>query len=1395
MRAPRFLKSAALWAILTCAFTSLLAPAAHAANIVINNINAAGVGFNDATPRAPVGGNPGTTLGAQRLYIFNYAASIWGSILPDNVTITIDARFLAQTCTATSATLGSTSSNTSHRDFAGAPVAGHWYKQSLANKLFGSDLSASNDMTITFNLNIDSGCFGPGQVWYYGTDGNEGTNIELLPVVLHEIGHGLGFATLTSGSTGNYASSFPDIYDKFLLDKTTNTHWDSNTAAQRQASAIALDKLVWDGANAVSYATKYLTVGQPEVLANSPGAIAGSLYTAQDATFGAAITTSGFTGNVVLLVDNNGGGVGSTNPNDGCDPITNGAQLAGNIALIDRGVCTFAVKCKAAQDAGATGVIIVNNVAAGLPGMGGTDPTITIPCVGISQADGNAIKAQLANGVNVTIRRSPTVHAGADAANRPKMYTPNPFASGSSVSHWDISLTPNALMEPAINVDLHDSVDMTSSLLRDIGWFTTGGNIVGSQSTSTVICPTNPCVSLPVNIERTDTTPLLGYSVTFKLSSNLSLCAGTSSITEGTYLSSVGGTTFQVVNNGGGSYTVDGVLLNNCGATASSGNLFNVGVTSSAAGGMGQLTVTSVLLRDCNNAALPVSPGNIGGVPIDNQAPVVTVTAPNGGEQWTIGSTHNITWTATDNVAVANVDIAYSTDGGATYPNVIATAIPNSGSFAWTVPNTPTTQARVQVTAHDTGCSSGSDASDADFTIRDPIITATAGPGGSINPNGPVSVPSGTNQTFTITPADKCHFIADVKVDGVSVGPVSTYTFMNVIVDHTIDATFGTSGPFTITASAGAGGSITPSGPVLVACGASQKFDIAADDKCHFIQDVLVDGVSVGPVATYTFTDVQANHTIDASFGTYGPFSINATAGPGGSISPSGKVYVDCGASQTFDIAPDGKCHFIQDVLVDGVSVGPVASYTFTDVQADHTIDASFGTYGPFTISASAGPGGTISPDGSVVVPCGGDQTFVISPDKCHTIADVVVDGSSVGPVSSYTFTDVQADHTISATFNEKPALTITATAGPGGSISPSGAVVVPCGGSQTFTITPNAGYAIADVKVDGSSVGPVASYTFTDVQSDHTIDATFNDVQGPSVTVISPNGGETLVVGGVFKMSWSATDNSGTVTDVDLYISRDNGATWEKIASGIPNSGTYTWTVTGPGTNTGPDPVFSALFRVDARDGSSNVGTDASDAPFAIYDIATATTLSMFQASAIGDAIELRWQLGDAHFFSSFALERSESEAGPWFEQSLENHEEQGVVVALDRSVEPEHTYFYRLIGVTPAAQRVVLGQLSGSIHMRITELALGKIVPNPSHALMRIEYALPRETSVKVSVVDLQGRQVALLVNGVFRAGRYQTTWTGQTDRGTAAPAGIYFVRCQALGKNLTQRIVRTH
>ncbi|MDZ4806398.1 MAG: Calx-beta domain-containing protein [Candidatus Eisenbacteria bacterium] len=89
------------------------------------------------------------------------------------------------------------------------------------------------------------------------------------------------------------------------------------------------------------------------------------------------------------------------------------------------------------------------------------------------------------------------------------------------------------------------------------------------------------------------------------------------------------------------------------------------------------------------------------------------------------------------------------------------------------------------------------------------------------------------------------------------------------------------------------------------------------------------------------------------------------------------------------------------------------------------------------------------------------------------------------------------------------------------------------------------------------------------------------------------------------------------------------------------------------------------------------------------------------------------------------------------------------------------------------------------------ISSLALGAIRPNPSRGATRIEFQVPREARIRISVVDLQGREVAILTDASFSPGRYETTWDGSTSRGPAA-MGVYFVRAQGDGEVITQRLV---
>src|SRR5439155_1272840 len=163
-----------------------------------------------------------------------------------------------------------------------------------------------------------------------------------------------------------------------------------------------------------------------------------------------------------------------------------------------------------------------------------------------------------------------------------------------------------------------------------------------------------------------------------------------------------------------------------------------------------------------------------------------------------------------------------------------------------------------------------------------------------------------------------------------------------------------------------------------------------------------------------------------------------------------------CGSNQAFNIDADA-CYHIADVLVDGSSVGTVDNYLFSNVTANHTITETL-PVDIKTITASAGAHGSNTPSGAVAVDCGTNKSF----------------------------TNVTANHTIAASFAVNVE-TITASAGAHGSITPSGAVAVDCGTDQGFTIAADPCYHIADVLVDGSSVGAVGTYGFTNVTANHT--------------------------------------------------------------------------------------------------------------------------------------------------------------------------------------------------------------------------------------------------------------------------------------------------------------------
>lgn len=239
----------------------LFVSTAYATQISIVNLDGANEGFNENTLAVPVGGNIGTTLGEQRLIVFQYAARIWESIIGSNIEIKVEAQFDPLTCSSTSAVLGSAGATTVYRDFTNAPFSGAWYSIALANSLAGSDLSTSADIAATFNSEIDNNnsCLNNTN-WYYGIDGNKPSNsIDLLSVVMHEIGHGLGFQTFVNTATGAKLGR-PGKDDAFMLnleDHSLNETWGQMTNSQRAASAIDTADLHWTGASVTSKVGNY----------------------------------------------------------------------------------------------------------------------------------------------------------------------------------------------------------------------------------------------------------------------------------------------------------------------------------------------------------------------------------------------------------------------------------------------------------------------------------------------------------------------------------------------------------------------------------------------------------------------------------------------------------------------------------------------------------------------------------------------------------------------------------------------------------------------------------------------------------------------------------------------------------------------------------------------------------------------------------------------------------------------------------------------------------------------------------------------------------------------------------------------------------------------------------
>ncbi len=257
-----------------------------------------------------------------------------------------------------------------------------------------------------------------------------------------------------------------------------------------------------------------------------------------------------------------------------------------------------------------------------------------------------------------------------------------------------------------------------------------------------------------------------------------------------------------------------------------------------------------------------------------------------------------------------------------------------------------------------------------------------------------------------------------------------------------------------------------------------------------------------------------------------------------------------------------------------------------------------------FTITASAGGYGSITPSGTVSLTEGQSETFTISPTSGFHIQGVSVDGTDIGASSQYTFNEISDNHIIHATFASNPVTlhTIVATDDGHGSISPKGNVTVIEGNEQNFSITPNTGYHIADVRVDGHSVGTNSVYEFANVTEGHTISASF---AANTFTITATPGSHGSITPGTITVNqgsgktFSITANSGyEIADV-VVDNQSKGSVTSYTFNDVSSNHTITADFDAVSTVSTDDDSSDSTSNdafVDTENNVSDTGSFSSD-------------------------------------------------------------------------------------------------------------------------------------------------------------------------------------------------------
>ncbi|MEG0375532.1 MAG: hypothetical protein RR672_07835, partial [Raoultibacter sp.] len=545
----------------------------------------------------------------------------------------------------------------------------------------------------------------------------------------------------------------------------------------------------------------------------------------------------------------------------------------------------------------------------------------------------------------------------------------------------------------------------------------------------------------------------------------------------------------------------------------------------------------------------------------------------------------------------------------------------------------------------------------ATFEYIEHTVNASAGEGGTISPAGEKKVKDGESLAYYFNPEKGYELSSlllqsgtDAAVDVTADVKGGVYLLENIRGNYTLTAAFVPSSVppedvyYTITASAGGGGKISPEGVSRLKAGESQTFSLTPDDT-HKVKQVIVNGTSVAFNGfSYTINNVRQNTTIHVEFEAADTppelpksYSVETSAGLGGSVSPKGKTTVYEHGSVLVKFLPDAG-YQLRAVNVNGVEVpaGDIVDNSYR-VYVDKYKDTSATAPVPVSVDAMFEPiktpptdpdycmlttkvgagSGTVSPEGTTKVPYGKDQTIHFIPDSGNRIKSVTV-GSDLVDLNeiknnTYLLKGVTKDTTVTVEYENQPGPvvsqhTVTATATAGGTISPEGVTTVNDGGSLTYTFTAQEGYKLFSVLVGSQTVSVVgSSYTLTGISNDCTITAVFKENSLPvdkkyhTIHASAAAGGKISPAGDVRVASGK---------DMTFYFQPDNG----KVVDTVTVDGKET---TSPAGNsyTFPSVTGDSSINVTFREKG---GTDP--VPPTVYWTLTATSTTGGAISPSGE-------------------------------------------------------------------------------------------------------------------------------------------------------------------------------